>query len=139
MKDTAVPRTVAAGVAVTTGGLLSTTSSTTGGVIGYCVCVWALLALAPANESRSTPAATIFRIEGVLISELSHSVTLVRMDISPHFRHGARDQLRKFSKYRLGVGPRWPWYFEPRADEPYGLSAGVVIRRKLTWPIFIPG
>jgi hypothetical protein len=26
----------------------------------------------------------------------------------------------KFSKYRLGVGPRWPWYFEPRAPLPYG-------------------
>ena len=25
---------------------------------------------------------------------------------------------RKFSKYRLGVGPRWPWYFEPRPAEP---------------------
>jgi len=28
---------------------------------------------------------------------------------------------------------RCPWYFEPRADEPYGTSAGVVICRKLTW------
>ena len=27
-------------------------------------------------------------------------------------------QGRKFSKYRLGVGPRWPWYFEPRPAEP---------------------
>ena len=38
----------------------------------------------------------------------------------------------KFSKYRLGVGPRWPWYFEPRAPLPYGWSAGVVIIMKLT-------
>jgi len=30
----------------------------------------------------------------------------------------ATDQRRKFSKYRLGVGPRWPWYFEPRPWEP---------------------
>ena len=27
-------------------------------------------------------------------------------------------QGRKFSKYRLGVGPRWPWYFEPRPAVP---------------------
>jgi len=27
----------------------------------------------------------------------------------------------------------------PCAPLPYGLSAGVVIRTKLTWPIFIPG
>ena len=45
----------------------------------------------------------------------------------------------KFSKYRLGVGPRWPWYFEPVAPLPYGRSAGVVISMKLIWPIFIPG
>ena len=45
----------------------------------------------------------------------------------------------KFSKYRLGVGPRWPWYFDPVAPLPYGRSAGVVICMKLIWPIFMPG
>jgi len=40
----------------------------------------------------------------------------------------------KFSQYRLGVGPRCPWYFEPRAPLPYGWSAAVVIIMKLTWP-----
>ena len=45
----------------------------------------------------------------------------------------------KFSKYRLGVGPRWPWYFDPVAPLPYGRSAGVVISMKLIWPIFMPG
>src|ERR1700722_3331901 len=48
-------------------------------------------------------------------------------------------QGRKFSKYRLGVGPLCPWYFEPRPDDPYGLSAGVVMRRKLIWPLFLTG
>jgi len=45
----------------------------------------------------------------------------------------------KFSKLRLGVRPRWPWYFEPCAPEPYGFSAGDVIVKKLIWPIFMPG
>ena len=27
-------------------------------------------------------------------------------------------QARKFSKYRLGVGPRCPWYFEPKPAVP---------------------
>ena len=25
---------------------------------------------------------------------------------------------RKFSKYRDGVGPRWPWYFDPVDFDP---------------------
>ena len=33
-------------------------------------------------------------------------------------------QGRKFSKYRLGVGPRWPWYFEPRPCRAVGLVGG---------------
>ena len=35
------------------------------------------------------------------------------------------------------MGPRWPWYLEPAGPDPYGFSAGVVMRRKLIWPIFI--
>ncbi len=27
-------------------------------------------------------------------------------------------QVSKFSQYRLGVGPRWPWYFEPSSVAP---------------------
>ena len=33
-------------------------------------------------------------------------------------------QGRKFSKYRLGVGPRWPWYFDPRPGRAVGLVGG---------------
>ena len=35
-------------------------------------------------------------------------------------------------------GPAWPWYFEPIAELPYGLSAGSVICTNEIWPIFIP-
>ena len=45
----------------------------------------------------------------------------------------------KFCQYRLGVGPRWPWYFDPSAPEPYGVSAGSDICTNESWPIFIPG
>ena len=43
----------------------------------------------------------------------------------------------KFFQYLLGVGPAWPWYFEPRPELPYGVSAGSVICTKESWPIFI--
>ena len=42
--------------------------------------------------------------------------------ITPHHRNGgsllSRQSVRKFSQYRLGRGPRWPWYFEPTSAEP---------------------
>ena len=44
----------------------------------------------------------------------------------------------KFFQYRLGVGPRWPWYFEPRPALPYGVEAGSVSWTNEIWPIFIP-
>ena len=44
----------------------------------------------------------------------------------------------KFCQYRLGVGPRWPWYFDPSASLPYGADAGSVSCMKDSWPIFIP-
>ena len=62
------------------------------------------------------------------------TVRRARMD-----RAATSSRYAKFSQYRLGVGPRWPWYFEPVAPLPYGRSAGVVISMKLIWPIFIPG
>ncbi len=34
--------------------------------------------------------------------------------------------LTKFCQYFDGVGPRWPWYFEPIAPVPYGVAAGSV-------------
>lgn len=37
---------------------------------------------------------------------------------TPQMAQVAPNQVLKFSKYRLGVGPRWPWYFEPRAPLP---------------------
>ena len=45
----------------------------------------------------------------------------------------------KFCQYRLGVGPRCPWYFEPIPSEPYGRSAGSVSWTNDSWPIFIRG
>ncbi len=43
----------------------------------------------------------------------------------------------KFCQYLLGVGPFWPWYFEPSSPEPYGLSAGSESWTNESWPIFI--
>ncbi len=43
----------------------------------------------------------------------------------------------KFFQYRLGVGPRWPWYLEPRPSLPYGCSAASVSWTNESWPIFI--
>ena len=34
--------------------------------------------------------------------------------------------LTKFCQYFDGVGPRWPWYFEPISPVPYGVAAGSV-------------
>ena len=45
----------------------------------------------------------------------------------------------KFLKYRLGVGPVWPLYFDPISEEPYGVVAGSVICMNEICPIFIPG
>ena len=45
----------------------------------------------------------------------------------------------KFCQYRLGVGPRCPWYLEPIPSEPYGRSAGSDSCTNEIWPIFIPG
>ena len=45
----------------------------------------------------------------------------------------------KFFQYRLGVGPRCPWYFEPSPLDPYGADAGSVSCTNETCPIFIPG
>jgi len=44
----------------------------------------------------------------------------------------------KFCQYLLGVGPRWPWYFEPSDELPYGADAGSDICMKETCPIFMP-
>ena len=44
----------------------------------------------------------------------------------------------KFFQYRLGVGPRWPWYFEPSSPAPYGVEAGSLICMKEICPIFMP-
>ena len=46
---------------------------------------------------------------------------------------------RKFCQYRLGVGPRCPWYFDPIPSEPYGRSAGSVSWTNDSWPIFMRG
>src|SRR5215472_3095015 len=40
---------------------------------------------------------------------------------------------------RDGVGPRWSWYLEPYTGEPYGCSAGELVRKRHSWPIFMPG
>ena len=37
------------------------------------------------------------------------------------------------------MGPRWSWYLEPYRAEPYGYSAGELVRNKHSWPIFMPG
>ena len=44
----------------------------------------------------------------------------------------------KFCQYRDGVGPRWPWYFEPSEAVPYGLEVGSLSCMNEIWPIFIP-
>src|SRR5207248_197576 len=41
----------------------------------------------------------------------------------------------KFCQYRDGVGPFWPWYFEPRPPVPYGASAGSDRWTNESWPI----
>ena len=38
-----------------------------------------------------------------------------------------------------GLGPVWPWYFDPMPRSRRAGRLRVVIRRKLIWPIFIPG
>src|SRR5581483_394416 len=43
----------------------------------------------------------------------------------------------KFFQYRLGVGPRCPWYLEPSAVVPYGADAGSVSCMNDSWPIFM--
>ena len=48
------------------------------------------------------------------------------------------DSRSKFCQYRLGVGPIWPWYFEPSSPLPYGFSAGSLSCTNEIWPIFIP-
>ena len=53
-----------------------------------------------------------------------------------------RVRRRIYWKFRYafdGVGPRWPWYFEPSLPEPYGVSAGEVILNSASWPTFMPG
>ena len=56
---------------------------------------------------------------------------LHRNDVNPRLA-------AKFCQYRLGVGPRWPWYFEPIPSDPYGRSAGSESCTNESWPIFIP-
>ena len=43
--------------------------------------------------------------------------------------------LKALEAARVNLSPE----AQPRAPLPYGLSAGVVICMKLTWPIFMPG
>ena len=45
----------------------------------------------------------------------------------------------KFCQYLEGVGPRWPWYFEPSSPLPYGVAAGSLSCTNEIWPIFISG
>src|SRR5205085_7952447 len=45
----------------------------------------------------------------------------------------------KFCQYFDGVGPRWPWYFEPSSRLPYGVAAGSLSWTKEICPIFMPG
>ncbi len=44
----------------------------------------------------------------------------------------------KFFQYFDGVGPRWPWYFDPSLSAPYGVSAGSVSSTNESCPIGIP-
>ena len=53
-------------------------------------------------------------------------------------RTGDEDLHAKFCQYRDGVGPRCPWYFEPREELPYGVDVGSVSCMKEIWPIFMP-
>ena len=45
-------------------------------------------------------------------------------DVAPHEARGPSDQDQpvgsfwKFCQYLEGVGPRWPWYFEPMSPVP---------------------
>jgi len=45
----------------------------------------------------------------------------------------------KFFQYRLGVGPRCPWYLEPSPPDPYGFSAASESCTNESCPIFISG
>ena len=65
-------------------------------------------------------------------------------DARPHEARPPGDENRqepasKFLKYRLGVGPFWPLYFEPIDEAPYGVAAGSLICMKEICPIFMPG
>ena len=66
------------------------------------------LALAPAR-----PAGRV----GVDAAQAGHGIA-VATRAAPGQRRRSRGGQRKFSKYRLGVGPRWPWYLEPAAPLP---------------------
>ena len=61
-------------------------------------------------------------------------------DARPDEARGAGDEDlhdSKFCQYRDGVGPRWPWYFEPSDAVPYGFEVGSLSCMKEIWPIFI--
>ncbi len=64
-------------------------------------------------------------------------------DVTADEAGGARDEdhavSSKFRQYLLGVGPRWPWYFDPSPLDPYGCSVGSAICTNDSWPIFISG
>ncbi|MDX6455768.1 MAG: hypothetical protein QOD48_1875, partial [Gaiellaceae bacterium] len=93
---------------------------------------------APCNESRAAAAIADKRSHG-------HIARAQRMhDVRTHEPGSAGDKdghapSSKFLKYRLGVGPFCPLYFEPIDDAPYGVVAGSLICMKEICPIFIPG
>src|SRR5450432_4240226 len=47
--------------------------------------------------------------------------------------------VEKLRQYSLAVGPRWPWYLEPRPPAPYGRSAGVDKRSNTSCAMRMPG
>ena len=98
----------------------------------------------PRTSSQSTPssAAAPARIAHERPHPLAGSCEPAD-DVATDEAARARDEdhavSSKFFQYRLGVGPRWPWYFEPSPLEPYGCSAGSDICTNDSWPIFISG
>ena len=74
--------------------------------------------------------------EGAVAGEIARDVTSDEAARAGDEDHSASE---KFCQYRLGVGPRCPWYFDPSDPEPYGVSAGSDICTKESWPIFMPG
>ena len=82
------------------------------------VTLWHKRSCAPASGCRANRTPPLVALATAPSDSRRRSVGCEPTALAVTVCHGY--ELSKLRQYRLGVGPRWPWYFEPRPLEPYG-------------------